>query len=295
MISLDYFIKSHKYSRKEFKNGTWYYYYDKHNNFGRIAQCKSNVLSFFINKKLPEEKQCEQVAKQATDYINNVWLKDWRENPDKAICKELQNKKIVFEDISYKHISEQGSNSKGGKQNRSLRNMLDHVRYLPCAKELLESIGVWTHARYKMLEKPYIDNTGKKVIGHVYQSIIGKAPAEDKINNYVQVIVSKVKYSDNTYGNTVYISTMGRTGIKKARDINSCIDVRKSGVKEVHSFDSTGIWQSHADENIPNPFSDVNDLYLDRKARYERRKEAYLEKLGRGYIAYLKKYYPELL
>ena len=88
---------------------------------------------------------------------------------------------------------------------------------------------------------------------------------------------------------------MGMKDIKKARDINSYIDVRKSGVKEVHSFGSTGIWQSHADENIPNPFFDVNDLYLDRKARYERRKEAYLEKLGRGYISYLKKYYPELL
>ena len=54
--TIEELIKSHKYSRKEFKNGTWYYYYDKHNNFGRIAQCKSSALTFQINRNLSEKR-----------------------------------------------------------------------------------------------------------------------------------------------------------------------------------------------------------------------------------------------
>ena len=40
----DTLIKSHLYSRKEFKNGEWRYYYDKHNNFSRMTRCESQTL-----------------------------------------------------------------------------------------------------------------------------------------------------------------------------------------------------------------------------------------------------------
>lgn len=162
--AIEALIKAHKYSRKQFKNGTWYYYYDKHNNFGRIVRSTSSALTFQINRNLSEKDQCKQVEKQATDYISNVWLKDWQNTTpdDKSICMELRGKKVVFEGISYKHISEQGKNSNGGRRGRSLSNMLDHSKYLPCAKEMLESSGVWTHARYEALKKPYTDKSGKK-------------------------------------------------------------------------------------------------------------------------------------
>lgn len=257
--TIEELIKSHKYSRKEFKNGTWYYYYDKHNNFGRIAQCKSSALTFQINRNLSEKDQCKQVEKQATDYISNVWLKDWQKTTpdDKSICMELRNKKVVFEGISYKHISEQGKNSKGGRQGRTLRNMLDHSKYLPCAKEMLESSGVWTNARYEVVKKPYTDKTGKKVIGHVYQSVTGEAPKGDKSNNYVQATVSKIKYADNSYGNTVYISVMGMKNIKKSTELEPCLFIRKSEVKEIYSFGSFGNWQPYT-SNITHNYNLVN-------------------------------------
>ena len=257
--TIEELIKSHKYSRKEFKNGTWYYYYNKHNNFGRIAQCKSSALTFQINRNLSEKDQCKQVEKQATDYISNVWLKDWQKTTpdDKSICMELRNKKVVFEGISYKHISEQGKNSKGGRQGRTLRNMLDHSKYLPCAKEMLESNGVWTNARYEVVKKPYTDKTGKKVIGHVYQSVTGEAPKGDKSNNYVQATVSKIKYADNSYGNTVYISVMGMKNIKKSTELEPCLFIRKSEVKEIYSFGSFGNWQPYT-SNITHNYNLVN-------------------------------------
>ncbi|MGP1490081.1 MAG: hypothetical protein ACTTI6_03285 [Treponema sp.] len=262
-ITLEALIKSHKYSRREFKNGTWYYYYDKHNNFGRISQCKSSALAFKINRNIPEKDQCKQVEKQAVDYINNVWLKDWKNSTpnDKSICMELRNKQIVFEGISYKHISEQGKNSKGGKQRRSLSNMLNHSKYLPCAKEMLESSGVWTHARYEELKKPYTDKTtGKQVVGVVYQSVTGNAPKGDKSNNYVQATVSKIKYANNTYGNTVYISVMGMKDIKKSTDITPCFFNGKGEVKvmkSIHSFGSVATYSIHT-VTVPRNNNNVN-------------------------------------
>ena len=241
-------IKSHKYSRKEFKNGTWFYYYNKHNNFGRITQCKSSALTFKINKNLSEKDKCKQVEQQAVDYINNVWLKDWQNTTpnDKSICMELRNKKVVFEGISYKHISMQGKNSNGGRAKRALKNMLDHVKYLPCAKEMLESSGVWTHARYEEFKNPYTDKiTGKKVVGIIYQSVTGAAPKGDKSNNYVQATVSKIKYADNTYGSTVYISVMGMKDIKKSTALSPCLQKEKDGMKvmkPVHSFGSAATY-----------------------------------------------------
>lgn len=261
--TLEELIKSHKYSRREFKNGTWYYYYDKHNNFGRIMQCKSNALTFKISKNLSEKDKCKQVEQQAVDYINNIWLKDWKNSTpnDKSICMELRNKKVIFDGISYKHISEQGKNSNGGKQGRSLGNMLNHSKYLPCAKEMFESSGVWTHARYEELKKPYTDKTtGKKVVGVVYQSVTGNAPKGDKSNNYVQATVSKIKYADNTYGNTVYISVMGMKDIKKSTDLMPCLSYGKGEMKVtklIHSFGSVATY-SIRNSNIPHNDNGVN-------------------------------------
>lgn len=266
----DMLIKSHKYSRKEFRNGTWYYYYDKHNNFARMTRCKSKMLTFKINRWLTEEEKCKQVERQAVDYIKNVWLADWQKKTpnDKSICMELRNKKVVFKNISYKHIGKQGKNSRDGIKNRNLQNLLRHVRYLPLAKELLENNGVWTHARYETLKKPRKDKTtGKNIVAHMYQSVTGKTPEGDS-NNYVQATVSKVKYSDSTYGDTVYISVVGVKDIKKSTDFVPCLHMGKSGVKDIHFFTQAGTmqscalhtrknWQSHS-SNIPRNNRPVN-------------------------------------
>ncbi len=242
-------IKSHKYSRKEFKNGIWYYYYDNRNNFSRITQCKSKTLNFKINKNLPEKDQVKQVKKQAINYIQNTWLKDWQNTTpdDKSICHELRNKKVVFEDISFKHISEQGTNSVGGKKSRHLSNVLRHVKYLPCAKELFENNGVWTHSRYETLRNPQKDkNNGKTIIANVYQSITGEAPKGD-VKDYVQVTVSKLKYSDGTYGNTVYISVIGvnSSEIKKSTDfLEPCFFKGKAATSEIHFLGLGSTYQS---------------------------------------------------
>ena len=245
ITTFEVLIKSHKYSRKEFKNGTWYYYYDKHNNFARISQCQNNTLNIKLNPSLSEKDKCKQIEQQAVNYINNTWLADWKNimPNDKSICHELRNKKVVFEDISYSHIAEQGHNSNGGKNQRTSVNMLSHVKYLPCAKELLESSGVWTHARYEKLRKPIkVKNSNKKIVANIYQSITGKTPAGDN-NNYVQVTVSKVKYSDGSYGNTVYISVVGKKNIKKSTDFEPCFNERKATMKEIHSFGSGSTYQ----------------------------------------------------
>ena len=257
-------IKSHKYSRREFKNGTWYYYYDKHNNFGRITQCKSNALTFKINKNLPEKDKCKQVEQQAVDYINNVWLKDWQTTTpnDKSICMELRNKKVVFEGISYKHISRQGGNSKGGKQDRTLSNMILHLSYLPCAKEMLESSGVWTHARYEEVAKPYVDKrNGKSIVAKVYQTITAATPKGNK-KDYVQVTVSKLKYSDNSYGNTVYISVVGidKSDLKKSTDLMPCLQKEKGEVKVMKAIHSFGLVATNSIPYIPNILPHYNNV-----------------------------------
>ena len=198
-------IKSHQYSRKEFKNGSWRYYYDKHDSFSRMTQCKSVPL------KISASMSARDIVLAATDYIQNVWLADWKQNPCKAICKELKGKVISFESISYKHLGNTGRNSKGGKQFRSIQNLIDHVRYLPLAKELLENNGIHTQSRYEEFDSPKSDGS----IGLVYQTVSGIAPNGDT-NNYVQVTVSQKKYKGGELGGTVYISVIGTKDIKKS-------------------------------------------------------------------------------
>lgn len=263
--TLEELIKSHKYSRREFKNGTWYYYYDKHNNFGRITQCKSNALTFKISKNLSEKDKCKQVEQQAVDYINNVWLKDWKNSTpnDKSICMELRNKKVIFEGISYKHLKEQGGNSTGGKKKRTLSNMIRHLMYLPCAKEMLESSRVWTHARYEEVAKPYTDKrNGKTIVAKVYQTITGETP-QGSNKDYVQVTVSKLKYSDNTYGNTVYISVVGidKSELKKSTVLNPCLQKEKGEVKvmkAIHSFVRVATDSIPYNSSVPLHYNGVN-------------------------------------
>ena len=201
----DMLIKSHQYSRKEFKNGVWRYYYDKNNNFSRMTRCKSTPL------KINASMSASAIVSAASDYIQNVWLADWKTHPDLAICKELKGKTISFESISYKHLSTAGKHSNGHSKVRDVPNLIDHVRYLPLAKELLENNGVHTQSRYEEFSAPKKDGS----IGLVYQTVSGLAPKGDK-NNYVQVTVSQKKYADGKLSNTVYISVVGTKDIKKS-------------------------------------------------------------------------------
>ncbi|NLK46178.1 MAG: hypothetical protein GX297_05935 [Treponema sp.] len=201
----DMLIKSHKYSRKEFINGTMRYYYDKNNNFSRMTRCKAKPLV------IEQSMTRTDIINLADNYIKNVWIADWKKHPEKSVCKELKGKKISFESISFTHLKLKGSNSKGGKSKRSIPNLINHVKYLPLAKELLEENGIHTQSRYKAYNKTMKDGT----IGVVYQTVSGIAPAGDS-NNYVQVTVSRKKYAKGNLGDTVYISVVGTKDIKKS-------------------------------------------------------------------------------
>lgn len=225
-------IKENKYSKKEFKNGKWIYYYDKNDNFLRMKQCKSNLLS--INSSM-SESDILQVGKE----FLNTWKNDWKNNPDKSICIDIRGKIINFANISLNHLATKGKmKSKGYKTKRNKDNLLGHIPYLTCAKELLESHGVFTQARYEKNQKPVIDKSnGKTVEGIVYQTVSGLAPKNDT-NNYVQATVSSYKYSDGTYGDTVYISVMGTKSIKKSMEIRPCFskNVSAGGSNRAHNF-----------------------------------------------------------
>lgn len=194
----DILIKSHLYSRKEFKNGEWRYYYDKHNNFTRMVQCQSQTL------KINASMSAKRIITLAEDYIKNIWIADWKAHPDKSICKELAGRKINFDAISYTHLRKKGGTSSSKMKLRTPKNFVDHAKYLPCAKELLEDIGVHTQSRYKAYTTPQKDGA----IGLVYQTISGIAPKGDN-HSYVQVTVSQKKYADGKLSDTVYISVMG--------------------------------------------------------------------------------------
>lgn len=201
----DEIIKSHKYSRKEFRNGAWRYYYDKHNNFSRMTRCKSQTLK--VRGKLSNR----DIVRIGENYLKNVWIADWRNHPEKSVCKELKGKTINFDTISYEHISKVGRNSAAKNKQRDKKNLLNHVKYLPCAKELLENNGVHTQSRYQRFDIPQKDGA----VGIVYQTVSGLAPKGDE-NKYVHVTVSQKKFRDGRYGNTVYISVVGTRDIKKS-------------------------------------------------------------------------------
>lgn len=203
----DTLIKSHLYSRKEFKNGEWRYYYDKHNNFSRMTRCESQTL------KIDASMSAKRMIAVAENYLKNVWLADWKRHPDKSICKELKGKKISFGDISYTHLRRVGGSSSSKIKRRSPKNLVNHVKYLPCAKELLEGKGIHTQSRYKAYTTPQKDGA----VGLVYQTVSGFAPKGDN-HTYVQVTISQKKYINGKTGDAVYISVIGTDDIKKSTD-----------------------------------------------------------------------------
>lgn len=205
-------LKSHLYSRKEYKNGAWHYYYDKNSSFNQLKQC--NAVPLKINNSMSPKV----IVELAEKYLTNVWIKDWKQHPDKSICKELKNKRISFESISFEHIKKMGGNTSQKRKYRTTQNLVSHVKYLPCAKELLESNGIKTQSRYKVFDKPQKDNS----MGYIYQTISGLAPKGDR-NNYVQVTVSQKKYKSGNLGNTVYISVVGTKSIKKSTATLQCL------------------------------------------------------------------------
>ena len=228
-IDWDEILKSHKYSRKEYKNGKWIYYYDKNNNYSRITRCKEPLLKITVDKRLDDEMQSVLIADQAIDYIENVWLKDWESHPEKAICKELRNKTIHFSDLSYEHIWKQGGNTDAGARLRKPSNILAHVKYLPLAKEIIESNGVWTNARYEKLHKPFLDKKNNKVVDAViYQTLTGLNSNTSSKHPYINVKLTKRKYKDGTYDDDVYISVDAERNIKKSMDISPCLTISKS-------------------------------------------------------------------
>ena len=227
----DILIKSHLYSRKEFKNGVWRYYYDKHNNFAQMTQCQSSPLN--ISSNLSNKN----IVKTGENYLKNIWIADWKAHPDKSICKELKGKKISFDSISYEHISKTGKNFIGKNKQRNKANLLNHVKYLPCAKELLEDNGIHTQSRYERFGKIQKDGA----IGIVYQTVSGLAPKGD-VNNYVQVTVSQRKFNNGALSDIIYISVVGTKNIKKSlsndRDFDNFSACRVADTKTVSTANS---------------------------------------------------------
>jgi len=226
-INWEEILKSHKYSRKEFKNGKWIFYYDKHNNHARMTQCKSSLLNISYDKTLDPEIQTAMITDQAIDYIENVWLADWEKsgNENKSICKELRNKKIIFGDISYTHLWKQGGNSQNGARIKSPKNIMEHVPYLPCAKELLEDNGVWIESRYEPINKKH-----SRAVGIIYQTLSGISPIGSP-KPYVSVTISQYKYKNGKKGDALYISVVGKDDIKKSLDKKNGIDLSEGGNK----------------------------------------------------------------
>lgn len=218
--------KSHLYSDKYWvagkgkKGGYWEYIYNKNNRIDKtLKTTNEKPLTIVYDKTQDNFTQSLQILSQAFDYVD-TWLDDWADpkNASKSICKELRGKKICFNDISYEHIAVSGSHSKASKKNgknlREPKNLLNHVPYLPIAKKSLEDEGLWTQARYEPLKKRKLDKTNGKVIkGYVYQTLSVELP-KGSVHKYAQTTVSKIKYVDDSYSDTVYISVVGKDSIK---------------------------------------------------------------------------------
>ncbi len=166
--------KLHKYLKKEFKNGKWYYMYedDLKNARTKVELCTSEPLR--VN-----EKNARQIAKQ---FISD-WKKDWQRNPEKRKCPALNYTKIGFDSISFNHLG-----IKGGGIVRTIKELMKRVRILPFAKEILEgkNKGIGTIVR--------VDENKKLV----YYEVVGRAIINGK-EETISVIVSKYKPDAKKY------------------------------------------------------------------------------------------------
>ncbi len=276
-------IKSHKYSRKEFKNGIWCYYYDKHNNFSQMTRCNSKTLN--VNSAM----SAKDIINTAHDYLNNVWIADWKAHSEKSVCKELKGKTISFKSISYSHIGQKGNNSNGKNKNRGIANLLSHVKYLPCAKEILETIGVHTQSRYELYRTKQKDGA----VGVVYQTISALAPKGDA-NNYIQVTVSQKKYKGGKLGDTVYISVVGTKSIKKALCIDSALSACLQGESlkayiPNSNVDSSCV-QAHPSRNFGN-FSACQIVDTETVPITNHSIKQVNDDVNKGILKYLKKWW----
>ncbi|CEM61707.1 conserved hypothetical protein [Treponema phagedenis] len=164
--------KTHKYIKKEFKNGQWVYTYetDRKTARAKVEVCTAKPLAV-----IPEN------AKKIGNKFIKEWQKDWQRNPEKRKCPALNYTKISFGNISFKHISLKGGNKPRGKDKTAER-----VSLLPFAKEILEgeNKGVCHSVR---VEKDL-----------VYYEIIGRANINGK-EEAISVIVSKFKSDAKKY------------------------------------------------------------------------------------------------
>lgn len=166
--------KLHKYLKKEFKSGKWYYTYedDLKNARAKVELCTSEPLR--VN-----EKNARQIAKQ---FITD-WKNDWQRNPEKRKCPALNYTKIGFDSISLNHLG-----IKGGGIVRTIKELMERVRILPFAKEILEgkNKGIGTMVRV---------DENKQLI---YYEVVGRAMIDGK-ERTISVIVSKYKPDAKKY------------------------------------------------------------------------------------------------
>lgn len=166
--------KLHKYLKKEFKNGKWYYTYedDLKNAQAKVELCTSEPLR--VNP--------DNAKKVGRNFIKQ-WRKDWQRNPEKRNCPALNYTKIGFDDISLKHLSIKGKNEK-----RDDKELSDRAMILPFAKEILEgkNKGIGTMVR--------VDENKQLV----YYEVVGRAIINGK-EETISVIVSKYKPDAKKY------------------------------------------------------------------------------------------------
>lgn len=130
-----------------------------------------------------------------------------------------------------------------GVKIRTPKNILEHVPYLACVKELLEDNGVWTESRYEPINKKH-----SRAVGIIYQTISGIAPMGSP-KPYVSVTISQYKYKNGKKGDALYISVVGKDDIKKSLGKKNGLDLSKGGNT---SFATKAAFCSTSPKSMPN-------------------------------------------
>ncbi|WP_157645427.1 hypothetical protein, partial [Treponema phagedenis] len=164
--------KTHKYIKKEFKNGQWVYTYetDRKTARAKVEVCTAKPLAV-----TPEN------AKKIGNKFIKDWQKDWQRNPEKRKCPALNYMKIGFGEISLKHLGVKGKNKLRGKD-----EIAERAKLLPFAKEILEG------------ENKGVCHSVRAEKDLVYYEIIGRANINGK-EETISVIVSKIKPDTKKY------------------------------------------------------------------------------------------------